>query len=179
MITGHHRGLSKARECKEVVMKKTILAVLMAVMIATPCLAEVETAGLFSVEGTLWGICALGIFSIPPFVGIACGAGIGFYQGKMYFCTGNNCTSFDTFSSYNDMVVVSFAYDINLPEGGKLIGEDWDIFLAIMQPIGIGVFTTMGYTTGGGGWISFPPFFLGAIGIMYKINDNWTPSEVE
>ena len=36
-------------------MKKTILVVLMAVMLTTPCLAqEIETDGIFSLEGTRW-----------------------------------------------------------------------------------------------------------------------------
>ena len=36
-------------------MKKTILVMLMAVMIATPCLAqEIEPEGIFSVHGTIW-----------------------------------------------------------------------------------------------------------------------------
>ena len=39
-------------------MKKTILAVLMVLVIATPCFAEeVEPDGLFSIEGTRWRGC--------------------------------------------------------------------------------------------------------------------------
>ena len=43
-------------------MKRKILVVLMAVMVATPCLAqEVEPDGLFSIEGTAWQVCRIGI----------------------------------------------------------------------------------------------------------------------
>lgn len=65
-------------------MKKSILTVLiMLVMIATPCLADVETAGPFSIEGTKWLTITVGIF--PPI--IPDGEAIqylGFYEGKVY-----------------------------------------------------------------------------------------------
>jgi len=161
-------------------MKKTILALIILTMVSTPCLAEVETDGLFSVDGTLWGSCFIGCISIPPFIGISCEAEFGFYQGKQYLCAGNNCISASDTSAYNDLVVVSIAYYIDIPDGGNWIEDDWGSFLAIMQPIGIGVFTMIGYSSGGGGgWVSLPPALLGAMGIMFKINDNWTPPEVE
>ena len=56
-------------------MKKTILAVLMVVMIATPCFAqEVEPDGLFSIEGTKWRVCTI-LFQTEgrPFISFQCG----------------------------------------------------------------------------------------------------------
>jgi hypothetical protein len=52
-------------------MKKVILIVLMLVMVATPCPAEVELDGIFSIEKTLWG---------------RYGEYFGFYQGNVYHC---------------------------------------------------------------------------------------------
>jgi hypothetical protein len=69
-------------------MKKTILAVLIVVMIATPCFAqEVETDGLFSIEGTLWSLAKTESY-------------YGFSDGTVYFC-GNVCLAL-TASSYID-----------------------------------------------------------------------------
>ena len=156
-------------------MKKIILVVLMAVMIATPCFAqEVEPEGLFSVNGTLWGSCEIGFVSILPFVGIHCGVLCGFYQGTVYLCIDNQCTPLTYTSSYIDLGVVSIAYDITLPDEGNWMKDYWNFFLAIMQPIGIGVFTVITNNTD-----FYIPFFGYEIGIMYKINDNWTPPGIQ
>ena len=168
-------------------MKKIILVVLMAVMLATPCFAqEVEPEGLFSLEGTLWEVCGIIFASIPPFfIGPRCGqwAGTqqyGFYQGKIYSCT-YMCTALTSkISSYTDLLVVSFVYDIGLPLGGKWIENPWYIFSAIMQPIGLGVYSVFGFKPRQcGKYGCVPPFFWSEIGIMFKIDDNWTPAGVE
>jgi hypothetical protein len=57
-------------------MKKTILAVLMAVLIATPCFAqEIETDGLFSIMGTEWRRIGIVFYwsgdmitEVPPYI---------------------------------------------------------------------------------------------------------------
>jgi hypothetical protein len=62
------------------IMKKLILAVLMVVMLAVPCMAEVEPEGLFGLEGTFWSGISLEQVGIPiPF-------GLGFHENTMYFC---------------------------------------------------------------------------------------------
>jgi len=43
-------------------MKKTILVVVMLVMVTTPCLAEIEPDGSFSLHGTQWSIFEFLIF---------------------------------------------------------------------------------------------------------------------
>lgn len=57
-------------------MKKTILAVLIAGMIATPCFSgeEIRTEGLFTIENTFWSI-------FPPD-----GNFLGFADGSSYHC---------------------------------------------------------------------------------------------
>jgi hypothetical protein len=58
-------------------MKKIILAVLMAVMITTPCFAqEVEPEGLFSIEGTSWLIVYFRDVYLKYY--------FGFYEGDVY-----------------------------------------------------------------------------------------------
>lgn len=158
-------------------MKKAILIVLIVAMSSNLCLAEVEPDGLFSIEGTLWGMCGIGFVSIPPFIGINCGAELGFYQGKVYACTNNNCAPApdQAISSYNDLIVVSIVYVIQFPDEGDWIENEWGFLFAIMQPIGLGMYTTIAYTPGGGGWIPIPQMLGYTTGIMYKINDNWTP----
>jgi hypothetical protein len=152
-------------------MKKTILVILMAVMIATPCLAqEVEPEGLFSLNGTLWNICSIAFFPepiMPPFVEIACGEEMGFYQGKAYN------SSLDS-GYYIDLGVVSIAY-------GMSIGGDTNRYiLAIMQPaIGFGVESVVLFHHWCGKYGCAIPFFGYVIGIMHKINDNWTPPGLE
>ena len=47
-------------------MKKTILAILTAVMVATPCFAnEIEPEGIFSLHGTLWQALPIGLQIFP------------------------------------------------------------------------------------------------------------------
>ena len=149
-------------------MKKTILVLLMAVMIATPCLAqEVEPEGLFSVDGTLWGQCEI-IFTttFEPFFSMNCDKELGFYQGKAYSCEDYFCAAI---ASYADMGVVSIAWDI----------YPWNYYLAIMQPtIGFGAFTEIGRGCGCYHFMCSCQFDY-EIGIMFKINDNWTLSGIE
>jgi len=76
-------------------MKKTILVMLMVLMISTPCLAEVEPDGLFSIEKTLWE-------SDRSYYG--------FYQGTVYRCNYDMgaflCSEMDN-SFYIDLFLVS------------------------------------------------------------------------
>jgi hypothetical protein len=61
-------------------MKKLVLAMLMVVMLATPCMAEVEPEGLFSIDHTEWSISPPmlgGLGSTPVWIdSIGCSAGI-------------------------------------------------------------------------------------------------------
>jgi hypothetical protein len=98
-------------------MKKTILVVLMAVMAATPCLAqEVETDGIFSLHGTVWQALPikLQILPYPWIVPDPTLPSFWFYDGKVY--RGGNPV-IDSF--YIDMLVCSiFGYRLSGPGGG-------------------------------------------------------------
>ena len=147
-------------------MKKTILAVLMALVFVTPCLAqEVETDGLFSIEGTRWRSC--GISSSIQFglggsgsgfnFNIGCsGNSYWFHEGKVYSCNSSDYCSSLPASSYIDTPLVSIAY----------IGQSFlqDLYLFIMQPSGFGVYTRLYSLVLGGGFET---------GIMFKVDDNW------
>ena len=156
---------------KEAHIKKTILVILTAVIIATPCLAQgIEPEGIFSIEGTRWGYCLIELGTNPPWVLPLCSS-LGFYRSRVYECTmeGDDCVDYDFFS-YVDLLVVSIVTNFDYDEYGG-----WHIYLGIMQPIGFGMWTFFGYTA----LIKSPGFFFFKIGIMFKIEDNWTPPEVE
>jgi hypothetical protein len=150
-------------------MKKTILALLMVALVATPCFAqEVETDGIFTIEETRWGFCEISVATVFPWVLPSCGS-MGFYQGTVYLCTmgGENCQTLSDSYSYIDLLVVSIVTDINYSSR-----HNWDIYLAIMQPIGLGMFTYLG---------CWPSVWINAggcgfdIGIMFKVDNWWTP----
>ena len=145
-------------------MRKTILGILIVLLVTTPCLAqEIEPDGLFSLHGTRWAGCGISFYTFPPFVYLPC-LYMGFYEGEVYSLSNN--------ASYVDLLVVSLVYDIEFA-----IDEGWQIFLGIMQPIGIGVFTVLGYTPHAslGPGIEDPPALLYVMGIMFNVEDNWIP----
>jgi hypothetical protein len=130
-------------------MKRTILVVLMVALVTTPCLAqEVETDGIFSIEGTLWRVCGIGI-SDEQLLNIGCYE-MGFDQGTVY---SNKDKAWSAESlSYIDTPLVSIAY----------IGQSFlqDLYLFIMQPSGFGVYTRLYSLVLGGGFET---------GIMFKV----------
>jgi len=154
-------------------MKSIILVVLMVALVATPCFAqEIEPDGMFSLHGTLWKGYGLSFYiKIEPFVfpDLESMYGLAFYKGDVYGGVSNN-------ASYIDLLVVSICYDIVF-----IKDKAWRIFLGIMQPIGIGVYTKLEYTPSfqwNPGTTSQPAFIY-TIGIMLKVDNNWTPPEEE
>ena len=154
-------------------MKKIILAVLMVVMVATPCFAqEVETEGIFSIEGTLWSGCETGctkeVGDGPPECDFSCEGTTGFYQGKMYSCNETRCLSYST-KTYFDSPLISI---VNFRTRYDVVG----MRSYILQPSGFGVYTELGC------YERFPylPFpttrycYFG-IGIYFKVDNNWSP----
>ena len=153
-------------------MKKTILAVLMVVLVATPCFAqEVEPDGLFSIEGTEWNVCRLGIQRIegkwnpyPP----ECYT-LKFANGSIEQCFEKNRCRFHAAWTYIDSPVLSIAYTSNYGMTSRADNSP----LYVMQPtVGMGITTTLGECEGG-----TTCYFL--IGIMFKVEDHWTPPGVE
>ena len=168
-------------------MKKTILVVLMLVMVATPCFTqEVEPDGLFSIEGTAWNVFMLkieiGILNGKPYFPPPeyYSDNMGFYQGTVYSCNENECLLRNGMS-YIDALVVSIAYNNSIAYSKR----DYDS-LYLMQPSGIGI----GVRTS---WIFRERFMddlpnsdsysyqavVYSIGIMFKVDNNWTPPDVE
>jgi hypothetical protein len=147
------------------VMKKIISGLVVLAMVATPCLAEVKPESFFSLNGTVWNRCYLGLF-VPPMVLQGSCHLLSFYQGRMYECddaSGTYCSLVDN-HFYIDLGVLSILWGIIEPSAFEL---------AIIQPIGLGFYTSGGLVCG-----YFCTFYY-AIGIMYKVNDNWTPPEIE
>jgi hypothetical protein len=148
-------------------MKKTILIVLMAVMVTAPCFAqEVETDGILSLDGTLWRYFRLylsfGTSVGQPYFDIGVDSEeVGFFQGNMYWCSENDCGSG---RPYIDTPVLGTFFTLGL------VGID----LWVMQPtVGIGL--TMTSYCGGMSYSSGCDF---GIGMMFKIDNNWSPPEV-
>ena len=158
---------------KEGIMKKAILVILMAVMTATPCLAqEIEPKGMFSLEETLWNVCRIGItinYKLKlEFYPLQCNT-MGFYQGTVYWCDENEC--FSTVMSYINSPVVSIAYEIQFA---------YFYDLHIMQPTtGTGFTYQLYWGESCTSSLGCNPFFDYLIGIMLKVDDDWTPPEVE
>ena len=97
-------------------MKKTILVIVIAVMVATPCFAqEVEPEGIFSIEGTRWQSLPTGVQLLPFPSLVPIDWGFGFYGGEAsryhtYFCI--------------DMIVCSIFYVGIHPGAGGGPGAD-------------------------------------------------------
>ena len=141
-------------------MRKIILSVLMVVIVAVPCFAqEVETDGMFSIEGTQWR--ARYIF--PPYPLLTTNA-IGFFGGKVYWYSPRGWGQMEN-SFYVNALVASFSIAISWE-------NDFFVSTCAMQPAGIGVITNFGFG-------NLFPFLLVQIGILQKIADNWTPPGVE
>ena len=141
-------------------MKKPILVVLISAMIATPCFAqEVETDGIFSIEGTQWR--ALYIF--PPYPLLTTND-IGFYGGRVYWNSPRGWNQIPD-SFYVNALVASFSIAISS-------GNGFFISTCVMQPAGIGLITNIGVG-------DLFPFLLVQVGILTKVDDPWTPPEVE
>ena len=137
-------------------MKKSILVVLMVVMVYAPCLAqEVETDGIFSIEGTQWE--AIYIFPLIYWMNTD---HIGFYGGRVYWEDPKFWEQLPN-SFYVNALVASFS---------TAIMGDSEYFIVstcVMQPLGIGVITNIGYS-------SLRGFLFFQIGILHKINDDWS-----
>jgi hypothetical protein len=154
-------------------MRKTILALLRAVLVATPCFAqEVETDGLFSLNGTRWW-CYRPVITFshtppnPPSIGIKVDNWeIGFYKGEVYFCDeeygcGSPHPSYLSIST----PVLGICFDLRI----------WGTDLYIMQPTaGIGLTTLMA-----GSRMRNSRLGYFGIGIMIKVANNWKPPDVE
>ena len=136
-------------------MKRTILAVVIAVMVVTPCLAQkVEADEQFSIEETMWAV-----------YGISNGLStrskqMGFYQGRVYELGSVSIFWLSpSYLNYIDTPVLSIAYNTDLRRWGR------DRY--VMLPIGFGVYREVRYS---------PKFGLRfEIGIMFKEDDDWSP----
>jgi len=145
-------------------MKKTILVILVAVMVATPCLAqEVEPEGIFTIGGTIWEALPMGIQIFPfPSPQPMYNSEFGFYGGIVYPWKYN-------YSFYIDMLVCSifWAYDVPTVGNGSI---SWSF--GILQPIGIGIVVEYDGP-------NYNRLASLKIGLLSKTDNNWTPPDVE
>jgi hypothetical protein len=118
----------------------------------------VEPEGLFSIDGTAWEVHAIYNTHLILFPYLK--HQINFHDGKAYYCTDNCDIPIEPSDHFTiiDTPVLSIALDV-------APAEHFGIYL--MQPIGVGLHV----------YYAFPftvSYFIG-IGIMFKIDDNWTP----
>ena len=155
-------------------MKQTILVAIMIALVTTPCLAqEIEPEEMFSIEGTRWVYCELelgifcGILGCLPGFNVGCDD-MAFYEGDVYRC--NNDSSqcgIDSDLAYIDSPLVSIVYTRT---------NTSYLELRILQPIGFGVYTGFGMK---GGDYGYGGRYVVTIGIMFKVDNNWSPPEEE
>jgi hypothetical protein len=148
-------------------MKKTILVMLIAIMTATPCLAqEIEPEGNFSIEGTLWHMWSISLDLIPPFVHFEDDTTIGFIDSSVFWCDGNgeNCDRSDSLV-YADLPFVSIVWS---PEQIKFMGR-MGLSIFVMQSSGVGVY--LGVCPA-----HIPRYaVIITIGAVLETHANWTP----
>ena len=149
-------------------MKQSILVVLMAALVSTPCFAqEIEPEGLFSLHETEWAF--IGITSVPPIFGISENF-IGFYSEKVYLKRHPVGPPLSTPNSfYMNFGVASFFV---ASTGHNELYGGGGVYVGIVQPIGIGMMTFTGI-------LDHLPYIGLGIGILIKTNDNWIPTEEE
>lgn len=156
-------------------MKKIILLVLMAVMLATPCFAqEVETEGIFSLHGTEWHMLPIGLQILPfPWIFYApnYGFSFGFHNGTVYPLRLGDYYYIDllVFSIFGPRITLTTHIGTHI--GGP--GQGFSYF-GILQPIGIGILVEFGQ-------LVRPPFypFMTRMFLLIKTDDNWTPVDLE
>ena len=137
-------------------MKKTILVILIAVMISTPCLAqEVEPDGIFSLHGTVWQeYLGITILPIP-------GPGFDPTGNERYFYGGRVYNSWGSYmGSYVDLLAFSFSFS----------------YYFLIYEIGIW-FPAVGIGTSIEGGLFHGIFPYLRINLFNKIEDNWVPEE--
>jgi hypothetical protein len=151
-------------------MKRTILAVMMAVMIATPCFSqEIEPDGLFSIEGTLWKALPIGVQIFPlPGIWDTEDLQFGFFGGEVYPDLEPDDSSF-----YIDMLAFSIFSTtgcwISTNQGGT--GGFPTNYYGILQPSGIGMVVEVFES-----YYLFPDI---SIALLIKADDKWSPPGVE
>ena len=127
-------------------MKRTILVVIMALVFATPCFAqEIETDGLFSIDGTKWRMCGI-VLQTPeqPIVSFKCDYELAFYHGSVFQClsTSRNCTEYPN-DRYIDTPVVSVAWHkcggCGFASGKPHCNLHYQV--GTIQPLGLGLYT--------------------------------------
>ena len=144
---------------KGVIMKRTILAISMAIVIATPCFAqEIESDGLFSIEGTEWMRIGVAIQILePPFISL--------YHDTVRFTDLSGII-------YQDFLVFS------------VVSEMRYSFMVLQPAIGIGFYGQLIWiampSRGSSALFNgpVPPIRFGLnFGFMFKIDDNLLPPE--
>jgi len=157
-------------------MKKTLLVMLLAVMVATPCFGqEIEPDGLFSIEGTRWRVCQIFFqTNLRPIISLQCKEDLAFYSGSVYLCTSSGTCQIIPFLDYIDTPIVGVAWEVHAECSSFYSFCLAGYQVAIMQPFGLGIHSIVSLAFGSGSRLA-----VCGIGIVFKVEDNWTPPGVE
>ena len=118
----------------------------------------------------MWRVWDVFFITLPPFLFFDAKK-VGFIHDSVYLCNEDEQICRVSSSSYYiNLPFVSIAVVNGINSSG------WVFRLYIMQPIGMGLHMAVGYTEALKG---HPPYMSAVMGILYKINDNWTPPEDE
>ena len=132
--------------------------------------------GPFSIEGTRWGQCFVQLSNSEPHIHHECPGGLtmGFYQGVVYFCLENEGCHPNVGTSYIDLPLVSFIILPDDPPGGS---KSYSLYM-LNPTIGLGFYTWF-VMFPENPWKQFLEFWGCETGIMFKVEDGWTPPEDE
>lgn len=156
-------------------MKKTILVVLVTLVFTATYVPAQEPDHPTSIEGTQWITSGIRTSIEPPYFERVTSI-VGFFQETVYSCDEEEvCEPLDNYS-YIDLPVISIAYLLSFP-------VNYRVELLIMQPAG-----GFGHVRDISWWREadcLPSIGQNCIngyfttGTMIKIQEDWTPPEVE
>lgn len=153
-------------------MKKIIWVILVLVWIDTPCLADIESSSLFSIEGTKWIAISLDGTSPERYYG--------FFEGKVCELLETNTSCYDNIHPlYDRLPLVSFFRITVLPQNTDLpkiqsTGFQIEVQEGMLNILGLGLVMRYCLYTGDREFYS-----LEDVSFMIKVEDNWTSSGVE
>ena len=136
-------------------MKKTILLVLIVLMVSTPCLAEVEPDGMFTVDNTVWSL----YFPIPI-------VSYGFFEEKVYWVTylfvaGEFIAKEATSGLYSNFFFFSTF---------QIKEETYSDYGILFPFLGVGILFFFDYSEGETDCY---------ISLLFRTMNDWTPPEIE
>ena len=146
-------------------MKNTILAVLMLLVITIPCFAqELETDEFFSLHGTQWEVTQIGANEPEHYT-------LSFYRGQVYHCN-SFCIQYVP-HFYFDLIGVSL-FQMGQRKPQFFDCDTYSLYIGLISPL---FESSVMYHEHQ--YCRYPMTVRKYVATLTKINDNWTPPEIE